>query len=98
MLSGGNALLPGSYRVDVLVNDSRRTPRCDVRARPRQRQGDALRGRRLAASRRRAIAEPDPPLEQDDPACLDLAALMPQAAVDYDSTRLQLKLSIPQAF
>ncbi|WP_082151017.1 fimbria/pilus outer membrane usher protein [Chromobacterium sp. LK1] len=99
VLSGGNALLPGSYRVDVLVNDSLSGRRDVVFVQ------DPVSGRvtpcvdaALLQAAGVQLQSLTPPLAEDDPACLDLVALMPQAAVDYDSTRLQLKLSIPQAF
>ncbi|KMN83503.1 fimbrial protein [Chromobacterium sp. LK11] len=99
VLSAGNALLPGSYRVDVLVNDNL-TGRRDVVFRQHAASGkvepcidaDMLQAAGVLLQRL------SPPPAADDPACLDLPALMEQAAVDYDANRLQLKLSIPQAF
>lgn len=99
VLGAGNALLPGSYRVDLLVN-GQLTGRRDVVF-----VQDPVSGRvtpcvdaDLLQTAGVQLQSLTPPLSADDSACLDLPALMDQAAVDYDSTRLQLKLSIPQAF
>lgn len=99
VLGAGNALPPGSYRVDVLVNDSL-VGRRDVVFVQDVASGKVVPCVDAALLQAAGVLLPrlTPPLAEDDPACQDLSALMEQATVDYDSTRLQLKLSIPQAF
>ncbi|BBH14254.1 fimbrial biogenesis outer membrane usher protein [Chromobacterium haemolyticum] len=99
VLGAGNALPPGSYRVDVLVNDSL-VGRRDVVFVQDGASGKVVPCVDAALLQAAGVLLPrlTPPLAEDDPACQDLSALMEQATVDYDSTRLQLKLSIPQAF
>lgn len=97
VLEAGNDILPGTYRVDIQVNGdwvgrqdivfqqdtgSRKVSAC-LNAALLQDFGVNLNALALSA---------------DDPACLDLPKLMPQASVDYNASRLQLNLSIPQAF
>ncbi|WP_249605123.1 fimbria/pilus outer membrane usher protein [Chromobacterium sp. IRSSSOUMB001] len=99
VLSAGNAMLPGSYRVDVLVN-GQLTGRRDIVFRQSVANGkvEPCIDADLLQTVGVKLQELMPPLSAGDPACLDLPALMELASVDYDPNRLQLQLSLPQAF
>ncbi|CAJ0715666.1 Outer membrane usher protein FimD [Ralstonia edaphis] len=99
VLSSGNSVPPGTYRVEVQVNGNL-VGRRDVDF---HQEGGSGKVRPCLTAQMledfgvnlTAIA---PPLDINSQACLDLPQLMDQAAVDFDSGRLRLNLSIPQAF
>jgi len=91
-------LAPGRYRVEVLVNLA---PAGQYEIEFRQRSdGQGLEPclgaglLRELGLREKSLAEPLP--EEDR--CVDLRALAPDAVVALDTAKLQLALSIPQAF
>ncbi|UJB29627.1 fimbria/pilus outer membrane usher protein [Chromobacterium sp. Beijing] len=98
VLSAGNALLPGNYRVDVLVNGNLTGRRDVLFLQAASGKVEACIDAGLLQAAGVQLQSLTPPLSADDPACLDLPALMDLAAADYDANRLQLSLSIPQAF
>lgn len=95
-LAADTPLTPGRYRVALLVNLTPvETREIEFRqsATGKALQAcltrDLLRGLNL---REQALETPLP----DDDRCIDLAALIPQARVDFDPSQLRLSLSIPQ--
>ncbi|WP_259393717.1 fimbria/pilus outer membrane usher protein [Ralstonia pickettii] len=99
VLSSGNSVPPGTYRVEVKVNGNL-VGRRDVDF--HQEGGNGKVRPCLTAQMLQDfgvnLTAITPPLDLNSQACLDLPQLMDQAAVDFDSGRLQLNLSIPQAF
>lgn len=99
VLSSGNSVPPGTYRVEVQVNGDL------VGRRDIDFHQDGGKGKVRPCLTAQMLQDfgvnlsaITPPLDVNSQACLDLPQLMDQAAVDFDSGRLQLNLSIPQAF
>lgn len=98
VLSSGNSVPPGTYRVEVQVNGNL-VGRRDVDFH----QDDDGKIRpcltaRMLESFGVNLSAIQPPLDMYSQACLNLTKLMEQSAVDFNAGRLQLNLSIPQAF
>ncbi|AOZ06395.1 fimbria/pilus outer membrane usher protein [Cupriavidus malaysiensis] len=98
----GNAVLPGSYDVDVYLNQSL-TRRHTVQFNP---DAEGLVRPAIPLGLLRAIGvdvaklakEGRIPAGTDDNAAVDLSALADGAAVDFEANTLSLFLSIPQAY
>src|ERR1700722_18284338 len=98
----GNAVTPGTYSVDLIVNGMRlaredirfATPDGKLGSKPcfsralLQRAGVDLAKADAAAGRSAAMAE----------TCDEIGTLIPGATVDFDFTQQTLELSVPQAF
>ena len=99
VLSSGNSVPPGTYRVEVHVNGDL-VGRRDIDF--HQDEGKGKVRPCLTAQMLQGVGinlgAITPPLDVQSQACIDLPGLMDQAAVDFDSGRLRLNLSIPQAF
>jgi outer membrane usher protein len=106
----GNAVTPGTYAVDLLVNGVR-VAREDIRftatdgklgSKPcfsralLQRAGVDLAKADAAAGRSAAAAPAAAPANADT--CDEIGTLVPGATVDFDFTQQTLELSVPQAF
>lgn len=99
VLSSGNSVPPGTYRVEVQVNGNL-VGRRDVDF---HQEGGKGKVRPCLTAQMLQDFGVDltaitPALDLNSQACLDLPQLMDQAVVDFDAGRLQLNLSIPQAF
>lgn len=97
----GSNILPGVYRVDVLVNR-------ELIGRQEVTFASPAPGLPAVACINRKMLQhspvmlPEPPAEgrtavNDAEECLDLARLIEFSSVDYDASRLQLSISVPQA-
>nr|WP_052052134.1 fimbria/pilus outer membrane usher protein [Chromobacterium haemolyticum] len=93
VLNAGNNVLPGSYRVDILLNHQL-ADRRDILFRQ---QPDGKVRPCLDAALLRKLGVKLPASGAGDEACVDLPRRLEHAQVRYDSTRLQLELSVPQA-
>ncbi|MCP1291101.1 fimbrial biogenesis outer membrane usher protein [Chromobacterium sp. S0633] len=93
VLSAGNDILPGRYRVDILLN-RQLADRRDILFR-QERDGKVRPC--LDAALLRKLGVKLPPSGPGDEACVDLPQRLEHAQARYDSTRLQLELSVPQA-
>ncbi|MBU9578668.1 fimbrial biogenesis outer membrane usher protein [Ralstonia mannitolilytica] len=99
VLSSGSSVPPGTYRVEVEVNGNL-VGRRDIDF---YQDGDNAKLRPCLTAKMLQdfgvnLSAITPPLDVNSEACLDLPHLLEQAAVDFDAGRLQLNLSIPQAF
>ncbi|CAG2135734.1 Outer membrane usher protein fimD precursor [Ralstonia mannitolilytica] len=99
VLSSGSSVPPGTYRVEVEVNGNL-VGRRDIDF---YQDGDNAKLRPCLTAKMLQdfgvnLSAITPPLDVNSEACLDLPHLLDQAAVDFDAGRLQLNLSIPQAF
>ncbi|CAJ0771372.1 Outer membrane usher protein FimD [Ralstonia chuxiongensis] len=99
VLSSGNSVPPGTYRVEVQVNGDL------VGRRDIDFYQDGGKGKLRPCLTAQMLQDfgvdlsaITPPLDLNSQACLDLPHLMDQASADFDAGRLQLNLSIPQAF
>ncbi|MBN3769077.1 fimbria/pilus outer membrane usher protein [Burkholderia sp. Se-20378] len=99
VLATNNSVPPGTYRVEIQVNGDLVTRR-DIVFRFDEAKGKVepcLTAQMLQEFGVNLHAlKPVPDVA--DAACVDVAAVMDQAAVDFDAGRLRLDLSIPQAF
>ncbi|WP_211195190.1 fimbria/pilus outer membrane usher protein [Stenotrophomonas maltophilia] len=98
LFSFGNQVLPGDYLVDVMRND--------VRLGQSQLRFNTVEGKRDAVPCLTAgmlsswgvnVAAFPGIAAQSEGGCVDLGAVIPEAAVNYDAGRQQLTVSIPQA-
>ncbi|MGS1008812.1 fimbria/pilus outer membrane usher protein [Achromobacter anxifer] len=97
IFSFGNSVLPGEYLADVIVNDqSVGKSRIIVEARDGQKQPSVCLTRNQLESWGVNMAAL-PESAGADGACVDLATLVQDAAVNFDGGKQRLLLSIPQA-
>ena len=99
VLSSGSSVPPGTYRVEVEVNGNL-VGRRDIDF---YQDSDKTQLRPCLTAKMLHdfgvnLSSVTPPLDINSQACLDLPHVMDQASVDFDAGRLQLNLSIPQAF
>ncbi|WP_316904487.1 FimD/PapC N-terminal domain-containing protein [Ralstonia mannitolilytica] len=99
VLSSGSSVPPGNYRVEVEVNGNL-VGRRDIDF---YQDTDKAKLRPCLTAKMLQdfgvnLSAINPPLDVNSQACLDLPHLLDQASVDFDAGRLQLNLSIPQAF
>ncbi|WP_226800277.1 fimbria/pilus outer membrane usher protein [Burkholderia sp. Z1] len=99
VLTSDSSVPPGTYRVEVQANGDLVTRR-DIVFRFDEAKGKVEPCLTAETLQEFGINLHELPSAPDtaDPACLDVARLMDQAAVDFDAGRLRLDLSIPQAF
>ena len=94
----GNRVLPGSYTVDVSLNE-RRAGQATIRFDARQDRNDAepcLTRAMLDAWGVNVAVFPALMALADD-ACVDLGAAIPEASFGYDVDKMHLRIDIPQA-
>nr|WP_207001636.1 fimbria/pilus outer membrane usher protein [Trinickia mobilis] len=94
----GNRVLPGLFRADVFVGE-RSVGREDIKFEATEANADAkpcLTREKLDAWGVNVAAFPSIAGAEAD-ACIDVAAVIPQAKVDFDVSNQRLVLSIPQA-
>jgi len=94
----GNRVLPGSYTVDVSLNE-RRAGQATIRFDARQDRNDAepcLTRAMLDAWGVNVAVFPALMALADD-ACVDLGAAIPEASFGYDADKMHLRTDIPQA-
>lgn len=99
VLSSGSSVPPGTYRVEVQVNGNL-VGRRDIDF---YQDSDKAKLRPCLTAKMLqdfgvSLSSITPPLDINSHACLDLPHVLDQASADFDAGRLQLNLSIPQAF
>ena len=99
VLGSGSSVPPGTYRVEVAVNGSL-VGRRDIEF---YQDSDKTQLRPCLTTKMLLdfgvnLSSVTPPLDVNSQACLDLPHVLDQASADFDAGRLQLNLSIPQAF
>ncbi len=99
VLASDNGVPPGSYRVEVLVNGDLVAHR-DIEFRLDEEKGkiEPCLTVHMLQEFGVDLHALTPVPDMADAACIDVPKMMDQAAVDFDAGRLQLALSIPQAF
>ncbi|MNX57523.1 Outer membrane usher protein FimD precursor [compost metagenome] len=98
LFSTGNRVLPGTYLVDVSLNE-RSTGQTDIRFTAVEGQLDATPCLTRGMFDTWGLNVPVFPglANLPDDACVDLASAIPESAVTYDGSKQRLTLSIPQA-
>ncbi|TCG06051.1 fimbrial assembly protein [Paraburkholderia steynii] len=101
--SRGNAIAPGSYYVDIWINDAR-TAHENVRFVPAGEGRDA----RVCVTRMmlekwgvdfsRIVATEDSATLPAANECVDVSAVVPQATLDFDFSEQKLALTVPQKY